>query len=95
MTIRNQFKWTILGIVVGLVFLWFSLRGIDVDSILDSLAGVKFFPAIAAIIASLLFMLIKAWRWSVILGPVAHVKMSLLHSAVYIGTAANLIIVHS
>ncbi len=95
MKIRDQFKWTILGIVIGLVFLWFSLSGIDFDSIVDSLAGVKFFPAIMAVIASLLFMLIKAWRWSVILGPVAHVRMSLLHSAVYIGTAANLIIVHS
>jgi uncharacterized protein (TIRG00374 family) len=46
-------------------------------------------------VAGMLFMLVKAWRWSVILKPVTRVDLSLLHSAIYIGTAANLIIVHS
>ncbi|TXI20097.1 MAG: flippase-like domain-containing protein [Nitrosomonas sp.] len=95
MTIRNQFKWTIIGIVIGLIFLWLSLRGIDIDSVFDSLATIKLLPALMTVVASLLFMLIKAWRWSVILGPVAPVKMPLLHSAAYIGTAANLMIAHS
>lgn len=57
--------------------------------------NVRLLPAIMALVAGMLFMLIKAWRWSVILGPVARVELSLLHSAAYIGTAANLIIVHS
>lgn len=91
----TPFKWTLLGIVIGIIFLWFSLRGIDIHSMLESLKAVKLLPAIMALIAGMLFMLIKAWRWSVILGPVARVKLPLLYSAVYIGTAANLIIVHS
>ncbi len=95
MTVKTQLRWTVLGIIIGLVFLWFSLRGIDVHSVLDNLTAVRPIPAILVIVAGMLFMLIKAWRWSVILKPVASVEMSLLHSAVYIGTAANLIIVHS
>ena len=91
----TQFKWTLLGSVIGIIFLWFSLRGIDIHSMLASLKSVGLLPAIMALVAGMLFMLIKAWRWSVILGPVARVKLPLLFSAVYIGTAANLIIVHS
>lgn len=95
MTIHIQFKWTILGVVIGFIFLWLSLRGIDTHLMLESLATVKLLPAILTLVAGVLFMLVKAWRWLVILGPVAPVKMPLLHSAVYIGTAANLIIAHS
>ncbi len=91
----TRFKGTILGIVVGATFLWFSLRGIDIHSMLESLKTVRFLPAIMALIAGTLFMLFKAWRWSVILGPVARVKLPLLISTVYIGTAANLVIAHS
>lgn len=92
---KIQFKWTALGIVIGLIFLWLSLRGIDIPSIVESLTTVKLLPAMMALVAGMLFMLIKAWRWSVILGPVVQAELPLLHSAVYIGTAANLIIVHS
>ena len=95
MPIKTQFRWTMLGIVIGLIFLWLSLRGIDIHSMLQSLTTVELLSAIMALIAGMLFMWIKAWRWSVILGPVARVELPLLHSAVYIGTAANLIIVHS
>ncbi len=91
----TQFKWTLLGIVIGIIFLWFSLRGIDIHSMLERLKAVRLLPAIMAFVAGTLFMLVKAWRWSVILGPVARVELPLLYSAVYIGTAANLIIPHS
>ena len=95
MAIKIELKWTILGIAVGLIFLWISLRGINIDTMLESLATVRILPVIIAMGAGLLFMFIKAWRWSIILEPVAPVKLSLLHSSIYIGTAANLIIAHS
>lgn len=95
MTIKIEFKWTVLGIVIGLIFLWLSLRGIDTQAMLESLATVKFLPAMMVLGAGLLFMLVKAWRWSIILGPVVPVELPLLHSSIYIGTAANLIIAHS
>ncbi|MFZ1852833.1 MAG: lysylphosphatidylglycerol synthase transmembrane domain-containing protein [Nitrosomonas sp.] len=93
--INTQFKWTLLGLGIGLAFLLISLREIDVYAVLDSLYTIKPFPAAMVIVAGLLFMLIKSFRWSVIMNPVAHIDFSILHSAVYIGTAANLIIVHS
>lgn len=95
MTTKNRYKWTIYGIVIGSLFFWFSLRGIDIHSVLESLRAVELMPAMLVLPAGVLFMLIKAWRWSVILGPVAHVKFPLLHSTAYIGTAANLSIAHS
>ena len=95
MTIKNKYKWTMYGIVIGAFFFWFSMRDIDTHSALESLRAAELIPAILVLPAGMLFMLIKAWRWSVILGPVAHVGMSTLHSAAYIGTAANLSIAHS
>lgn len=95
MAVTTQLKWTFIGIIVGLGFLWLSLRGIDVESVASNLMSINPMPAILVVIAAILFMLIKAWRWAVILKPVASVDLSLLHSAAYIGTAANLIIVHS
>ena len=91
----SEVRWTVLGIVIGIVFLYISLRGTEIHSILRSLGMVELLPAALAAATGLLFMLIKAWRWSVILRPVTRVDFPLLHSVVYIGTAANLIIVHS
>lgn len=95
MAATTQLKWTLIGIIVGLGFLWLSLRGIDVQSVVESLVLINPIPAMMVVMAAILFMLIKAWRWAVILRPVASVELSLLHSAAYIGTAANLVIVHS
>lgn len=95
MTIKSKYKWTLYGIVIGSFFFWFSLRGIDTHSVFESLKAVELLPAMLVLPAGVLFMLIKAWRWAVILGPVARVKLPLLHSAAYIGTAANLSIAHS
>ncbi|WP_304905817.1 lysylphosphatidylglycerol synthase transmembrane domain-containing protein [Nitrosomonas sp.] len=95
MIIKNKYKWTMYGIVIGCLFFWFSLRGIDIHSVLESLRAVELMPAMLVLPAGVLFMLIKAWRWAVILGPVARVELPLLHSAIYMGTAANLSIAHS
>ncbi|UJP06415.1 MAG: flippase-like domain-containing protein [Nitrosomonas sp.] len=95
MAIRSRYKWTLYGIIIGCIFFWISLRGINIDAVLESLMTAQVLPAVLVLPAAALFMLIKTWRWSVILGPVGHVQFSLLHSAAYIGTAANLSIAHS
>jgi uncharacterized protein (TIRG00374 family) len=91
----SELRWTVLGVVIGITFLYVSMHGTDIHSILNTLKMVELLPVTLAAVAGILFMLIKAWRWSVILRPVTHADFRLLHSAVYIGTAANLIIVHS
>lgn len=42
--INTQFKWTLLGLSIGLVFLLISLRDIDVQAVYDSLLTIKFSP---------------------------------------------------
>ena len=83
------------GVAIGAVFMWLSLRGTDTRSALESLAEARIEPAIAVVIAAALFMLAKAIRWKVILKPVGRPSLNSLHSAVYIGTAASLVIAHS
>jgi uncharacterized protein (TIRG00374 family) len=93
--VRSQFRWVIAGIGVGAVFMWLSLRGMDTGAVLEGLSRAQTEPALAVVVAAVLFMLTKAVRWKVILRPVGRPSFSSLHSAVYIGTAANLVIAHS
>ncbi len=88
-------KWLIGGLLVGGLFLALSLRGLTFVDVLSALRAVRPLPAAMAILATLGFMLLKAWRWSVILRPEIRAPLSLLHGAVYMGSAANLAIVHS
>lgn len=92
---KSQLKWTLSGIALGALFLWLSLRGTDLDAVLDSLSGARPWPVVAVLATGSMFMILKALRWSVILRPVARAGLGALTSAVYIGTAANLVIAHS
>jgi uncharacterized protein (TIRG00374 family) len=93
--LSSQFRWVIAGVLVGALFMWFSLRGTDAGSVLEGLSRTHGESAIAVIVAAALFMFVKAIRWKVILQPAGSPGLNSLHSAVYIGTAANLVIAHS
>jgi uncharacterized protein (TIRG00374 family) len=92
---RRDIKWLAGGVVVGGIFLVLSMRGLSVADILRELRGVSPTLAGVAVIATMAFMLLKAWRWSIILRPEIRADLPLLHSSVYMGSAANLVIVHS
>jgi len=91
----GQTRWAIVGLVVGLVFLAISARGVDLDAVTAVLSRVETLPLVAALGATFAFMALKALRWAVILRPGIKSSFVLLHSTTYIGSAANLVIVHS
>lgn len=88
-------KWTLGGLAVGLVFLGLALVQVDVGAAVAELQDVEWLWAVATLLAGIAFMAVKTWRWSLILRPVLEADFSVLHRAVYIGTAANLMVAHT
>jgi uncharacterized protein (TIRG00374 family) len=95
MNAGRDLRWPLAGLLVGIAFLWLAVRGLDLSGVLGVLRQVQPLRALLAIVATFAFMGVKAWRWSMILHPVVDVRFGLLHSVTYIGSAANLVVVHS
>ena len=83
-------KKLILGTLVSLTLIWFSLKGVEFDKVITS---VKDLNLIFVIPASLLFLLtsfLRSLRWGVILSPLVEIRQKRLFpiSCVgYMGTA--------
>lgn len=95
MAVNARLRWITLGALLGLAFLWAALRGVDLGAVRVVLESVQVGATLATLAAALGFMLCKALRWSILLRPLARVQFGYLHSATYIGSAANLIVAHS
>ena len=92
---RRDIKWLAGGLLVGGVFLILAMRGLSVVDVLREMRGVSPTLAGLAVISTMAFMLLKAWRWSIVLHPEIRAELPILHSSVYMGSAANLVIAHS
>lgn len=85
----------IAGLLVGTLLLWLSLRHADLRAAFAALAEADPRWCLAVLAAGPLFMALKSARWAVLLGPLARPAFGTLHRAVYIGSAANMVIPHT
>lgn len=92
---QGRTRWTLAGLAFGLVFLWMAIREADFAATWDVLKDVDPAWAFVAFVGGVGFMAQKTQRWAVILRPVTTTRFGTLHGAVYIGTAANLVIAHT
>lgn len=83
------------GLALGGLFLVLALRRTDLEAVQDVLGTVR--PGAASVVPlmGLAFMLFKTLRWSVLMRPLVRPRFPDLYAATYIGTAANLIVMHS
>lgn len=86
--------WIVAGLGLGTLFLWLSLRSVDLTDSMNIALHARFPYEAVAIAASLAFMFVKAWRWRVLLAPLHKFRISQLIAAVYAGTAVNLMLSH-
>lgn len=91
----SRLIWILAGLLIGLLFLALSLSSIDVAASLRATLDAKPFYVMMALAASIGFMVVKTWRWKVILTPIGDIPVSKLLAAVCAGTAVNLIVSHA
>lgn len=70
-------------------------RRVDVAQLSVVLRDIDIGYAVLAVLASLAFLWVKAWRWTLLLSPLRKLRARDLLRAVCAGTAANLIVPHA
>jgi uncharacterized membrane protein YbhN (UPF0104 family) len=83
------------GLALGALWLWLALRGAEPGPILAAARRAEPLWVAATAAAGVAYMGLKAWRWALLLRPVAPVPLRLVHRAVWAGGAANLVVAHS
>ncbi len=79
----------ILGIVISAGFLFFALRGQDYGRIREALSSFNYWYVFPALLLYLLGVWMRAYRWSVLLRPLARVTPNTIFPIIAVGFMAN------
>jgi len=83
-------KWQLwLGVLISVVFIWLSLRGLRLDQFLDAVKTADYWWLIPGIGVYFIGVWVRAWRWHYLLGPVKAVPTSKMFPIVAIGYMGN------
>jgi uncharacterized membrane protein YbhN (UPF0104 family) len=75
--------------VLSLVCLVWTLRGMQLRTLIDGFAHLKWGWVALAMASTMLSYVVQGWRWSLLLAPVAPVRFRDSTRAVYVGVYAN------
>jgi uncharacterized protein (TIRG00374 family) len=93
--VTGRTRWAIAGALLGVAFLGIALVQADPASTWAIVREADAAWSLVALASGLAFMLTKAVRWKLLLRPVTDADVGTLHRAVYVGTAANLVVSHA
>jgi uncharacterized protein (TIRG00374 family) len=79
----------VLALVLAVVLLYFSLRGLDFAEIGKTLAAARLWPLFAALLLEVLALWLRSFRWRVLLGANAKVPLMDVFWANSIGYLGN------
>ena len=77
-----------LGIVVGIVFLWFSLQGVEIQSVMSRLNTLNFSYLIPAVLLSVLGAFLRSVRLGIMLSPLSLISQKRLFPISCVGFLA-------
>ncbi|MDO9515361.1 MAG: lysylphosphatidylglycerol synthase domain-containing protein, partial [Syntrophales bacterium] len=74
-----------LGIVIGLLFVYLSFKGVDLGGIADGLRSTKasFIPPVLVLLV--LIQLLRSYRWGIIMKPLKKIDQFSLFSVTSVG----------
>jgi uncharacterized protein (TIRG00374 family) len=78
-----------LGIAISIILLFFSLRGLELKAVWQSVRAANFWWLIPGIVAYFIAVAVRTWRWSYLLRPIKHVPFGSLYETVVIGYMGN------
>lgn len=83
-----------IGLAVAVIFLFLAFKDCDREKLFSYMQGLDYGFVILSVLASVLSHVVRAWRWNVLLAPIAQHKVSLLNSfsAVVYSYVVNLLI---
>ena len=83
-------KWQFwLGVLISIVFLWLSLRGLRLDQFWNSVKDANYWWLIPGIGVYLIGMWVRAWRWHYLLGPIKKIPTKTMFPITTIGYMGN------
>lgn len=78
-----------LGLAISALFMWFALRGLQLDEVWDALAGAQYLWLIPGVAAYMLAVWARAWRWHYLLRPLKRISTGSMFPVVAIGYMGN------
>ena len=84
---KNWRLW--IGIVISAVFLYLSLRGLELDDFWTALQGANYWWLIPGVAVYFLGVWVRAWRWHYMLRPLKKIPTSTMFPIVAIGYMGN------
>ena len=85
-------KRSVVGIILSSVFIYFSVRGLEADKILEALKNVKYSYLIIAIFLVFSLSALRSLRWGIILSPIEKIRQRSLFPIFSIGFMAVVLI---
>jgi len=81
-------KKIILGLILSALFIYLSLRGIDMDALLHSLKRIDFSYALISAVILVVMQIVRSVRWGVLLAPLEKVSQPVLFAITSVGFLA-------
>jgi uncharacterized protein (TIRG00374 family) len=83
-------KWQFwLGMLISIVFLWFALRGLQLDQFWGSVQSANYWWLIPGIGVYFIGVWVRAWRWHYLLGPIKKISTKTMFPITTIGYMGN------
>ena len=67
-------KKLILGIIVSVIFIWFSMRGVEYEEVFKALENINYVFLLPTIMLFLCMSFLRSVRWGVILFPLEEIS---------------------
>jgi len=83
---------SVVGVIFSSVFIYFSVRGLEIDKILEALRNVKYFYLIIPILLFLSLSALRSLRWGIILSPIEKIGQKSLFPIYSIGLMAAVLV---
>lgn len=79
----------LLGIVISAIFLFWALRGLELESFWEALQQAHYIWLLPGVLAYFVGVAVRTWRWHYLLRPLKNIPLRQLFPVVCIGYAGN------